>query len=102
MSTSVSQQLNAALRERIHILDGAYGTLLQALNLDESTYRGDRFVDHGVPVKGNYDLLSLTQPALVADAHRQYLHAGADIIKTNTFTATQIGQADYELEDDLF
>lgn len=99
VSASVSQQLSAALGQRIHILDGAYGTLLQALTLDEAAYRGDRFEDHATPLKGNYDLLCLTQPTIIAAAHHQYLLAGADIIKTNTFTATQIAQADYQLED---
>ncbi len=99
MPVSIAQQLSSALQQRIHILDGAYGTQLQALNLAEDDYRGDRFGDHSVPLKGNYDLLSLSQADAVAQAHRRYLRAGADIIKTNTFTATRTAQADYALED---
>ena len=90
--------LAQALTERIHVLDGAYGTLLQAQRLDEAQYRGDRFRAHDHPLQGNYDVLSLSQPTIVADAHRDYLEAGADIIKTNTFTATSISQGDYHLE----
>ncbi len=99
MPVSIVQQLSAALRQRIHILDGAYGTQLQALNFAEVDYRGDRFDDHSVPLKGNYDLLCLSQPDAVAQAHRRYLRAGADIIKTNSFSSTRTAQADYALED---
>ena len=99
MSVSIVKQLSSALSQRIHILDGAYGTQLQALNLAEDDYRRERFDDHSVPLKGNYDLLSLSQPDAVAQAHRRYLRAGADIIKTNTFTSTRTAQADYALED---
>ncbi|MEE8244308.1 MAG: methionine synthase, partial [Pseudomonadales bacterium] len=103
MSSSSAVQsgvrLEKALSDRIHVLDGAYGTLLQAAGLDEDQYRGDRFRDHDHPLRGNYDVLSLSHPAIVADAHRAYLKAGADIIKTNTFTATSISQSDYRLED---
>ncbi|HEX7037236.1 MAG TPA: methionine synthase [Pseudomonadales bacterium] len=90
--------LRAALNERILILDGAYGTLLQGLALDEAAYRGALLADHGCTLAGNHDVLSLTRPDTVRDAHRRYLAAGADIIKTNTFTATRIAQADYQLE----
>ena len=90
--------LRDALRQRIHILDGAYGTQFQALRLAEEDFRGQRFAAHPSPVQGNHDMLCLTQPEAVAEAHRKYLRAGADIIKTNSFTATRIAQADYQLE----
>ncbi len=90
--------LEGALKRRILVLDGAMGTLLQSLRLDEAAYRGSAFANHTMPVQGNYDLLSLTQPEMIADAHDAYLRAGADIIETNTFTATRIAQADYGLE----
>ncbi|MBX3707262.1 MAG: methionine synthase, partial [Pseudomonadales bacterium] len=88
-----------ALAARILILDGAYGTLLQGLGLTEADYRRDRFAGHPGELKGNHDVLALTRPEVVADCHRRYLNAGADIIKTNSFTATRLAQADYRLED---
>ena len=91
--------LERALHERILVLDGAYGTLLQARGIDETTYRGREFREHDRPLRGNYDVLCLTAPELIADAHRAYLEAGADILKTNSFTATAISQADYGLEN---
>ncbi|MEM8767610.1 MAG: methionine synthase [Pseudomonadota bacterium] len=93
------ERIQAALDERILILDGAYGSLMQSLGLKEADFRGERFADHDRPVQGNHDMLCLTAPEVVADAHRRYLKAGADIIKTNSFTATAIAQADYALED---
>ena len=92
--------LALALRERILLLDGAYGTLMQSLQLNEQDYRGNRFAEHPTALKGNHDVLSLTRPEIVAEAHRRYLRAGADIIKTNSFTATRITQADYQLEEE--
>jgi 5-methyltetrahydrofolate--homocysteine methyltransferase len=92
-------RLRDALQRRILVLDGAYGTLLQGLALDEADYRGTLLRKHPAPLKGNYDILVLTQPAIVADAHGRYLAAGADIVKTNSFTATRIAQSDYALED---
>ena len=83
------------LGERIVVLDGATGTLIQRKKLDESVYRGDRFKDHGRDLKGNSDILNLTQPDIVLDLHRAYLAAGADIVQTNTFNATTISQNDY-------
>ncbi len=91
--------LAQALQRRILVLDGAMGTLMQSHHLEESDFRGARFADHPSPVKGNGDMLSLTRPDIVADIHTAYLSAGADIIETNTFTATRIAQADYGLED---
>ncbi|MYF50532.1 MAG: methionine synthase, partial [Gammaproteobacteria bacterium] len=91
--------LQTLLRQRILVLDGAYGTLLQAQGLSEEDYRGERLRAHDHAITGNYDALSLTQPHLIAEAHRSYLEAGADIIKTNSFTATEISQADYGLAE---
>ena len=89
--------LEQSLGERILVLDGAYGTMLQGQGLDEATYRGRQFSDHEHALRGNYDILCLTAPDIVADLHRAYLAAGADILKTNSFTATAISQADYGL-----
>ena len=88
--------LNSLLRERIVVLDGATGTLLQERGLDEAAYRGERFRDSARPLRGNHDLLCLTRPDVVTEVHDAYLEAGADIILTNTFTATSIAQADYD------
>ncbi len=84
------------------MLDGAWGTMLQGRKLEEADYRGERFAEHTRDLKGDPDLLNLTQPEIVLDVHRQYLAAGADITTTNTFTATSIGQADYGLEDAVY
>lgn len=87
------------LKERILILDGAMGTMLQRYKFDEAHFRGQRFKDHPVPLQGNNDLLSLTQPQAIADVHAQYFKAGADIIETNTFSGTTIAMADYQMEE---
>ena len=87
------------LNERILVLDGAMGTMLQRHNFSEEDFRGERFKDFPHPLKGNNDLLSITQPEAVKDVHRQYFAAGADIVETNTFSSTTIGMADYHLED---
>ncbi|MBA2361719.1 MAG: methionine synthase [Actinobacteria bacterium] len=92
------EQLRGLLDERIVVLDGAYGVLIQRTVKGEDAYRGDRFRDHPRDLAGDPDLLNLTQPDLVRDIHRSYLAAGAEIVTTNTFTATTIGQADYALE----
>ncbi len=86
------------LEERILILDGAMGTMIQRYGLEEADYRGERFADHPVEVKGNNDLLVLTRPEIIRDIHTAYLEAGADIIETNTFNATSISMADYRME----
>ncbi|MFZ1747331.1 MAG: homocysteine S-methyltransferase family protein, partial [Nitrospirales bacterium] len=91
--------LEAALESRILVLDGAMGTMIQAHNLSEGDFRGTRFVDHVCDVKGNNDLLSLTQPKIIEDIHVQYLQVGADIIETNTFNSNAISLADYQMED---
>ncbi len=97
MPSNKTAQLKAALNERILILDGAMGTMIQQYKLEEDDYRGERFANWHVLVKGNNDLLSLTQPKIIADIHREYLLAGADIIETNTFNATTISMEDYEM-----
>ncbi|MDZ7843107.1 MAG: methionine synthase [Gammaproteobacteria bacterium] len=91
--------LEAALAERILVLDGAMGTTIQNHKLEEEDFRGARFADHPSELRGNNDLLSLTRPDLIRDIHREFLEAGADIIETNTFNATSISQMDYGLED---
>ncbi|KKB82921.1 methionine synthase [Devosia limi DSM 17137] len=90
--------LTQAARERILILDGAMGTMIQRLGFDESNFRGERFVDSAKPLQGNNDLLILTEPQAIEDIHYAYAKAGADIMETNTFSATSIAQADYGME----
>ena len=92
-------RINEAIKERILVLDGAMGTMLQRYNFSEADFRGERFKDFPHPLKGNNDLLSLTQPQAIRDVHRQYFEAGADIVETNTFSGTTIGMADYHLEE---
>ena len=91
--------LHAAAKERILVLDGAWGVMIQRCELSEEDFRGERFREHNHPQKGNNDLLILTRPDIIADLHDQYYGAGADISETNTFSSTTIGQADYGLED---
>ena len=86
------------LKSRIMIIDGAMGTMIQRHKLEELDYRGDRFKDWHKDVKGNNDLLSITQPEIITGIHKQYLEAGADIIETNTFSSTIIAQADYDMQ----
>jgi 5-methyltetrahydrofolate--homocysteine methyltransferase len=93
------ERLEAIMRDRIAILDGSWGVLLQGRGLSEEDFRGERFQDHDRDVKGDPDLLNLTQPEIVTSIHDAYFEAGADITTTNTFTATTIGQADYALQD---
>ena len=95
---SKTGNLEHLLRERILILDGAMGTMIQNHKLEEADYRGERFRDWTHDVKGNNDLLVLTQPDIIRGIHRQYLDAGADLIETNTFNSTRISQADYGLQ----
>ncbi len=99
MSQSVRARLSALLRERILILDGGMGTMIQQHRFDEAAYRGDRFADWGSDLKGNNDLLCITQPAIIEAIHSAYLDAGADIIETNSFNATRIAMADYAMEE---
>jgi 5-methyltetrahydrofolate--homocysteine methyltransferase len=93
--SSILQEIN----KRILILDGAMGTMLQRYNFSEEDFRGERFANFPHSLKGNNDLLSLTQPKAIASIHAQYFEAGADIVETNTFSGTTIGMADYHLED---
>jgi len=90
------------LRERILVIDGAMGTMIQRHSLTEEDFRGERFKDHRYPLKGNNDLLSITRPDIIKEIHRQYFQAGADIVETNTFSSTTIAQADYHLEDAVY
>jgi 5-methyltetrahydrofolate--homocysteine methyltransferase len=102
MSAPVSPKrtaLLAAARERILVLDGAMGTMIQGLQFDEAAFRGERFKDFHRDIRGNNDLLILTQPKAIEDIHAQYLRAGADIVATNTFSSTSIAQADYDMSD---
>lgn len=91
--------LREALKARIVILDGAAGTFIQGYELDEAGYRGERFADWSCDIKGNNDILSLSRPEIVREMHDAYFAAGADIIETNTFSATTIAQADYAMEE---
>ncbi len=92
------KQIKALLKERILILDGAMGTMIQRHTLSEEDFRGERFKDHDHSLKGNNDLLSLTQPEIIKSIHAAYYEAGADIAETNTFSSTSIAQADYNLQ----
>ncbi len=92
------QTLRKLLSERIVLLDGAMGTMIQAHKLDEKAFRGERFADHSKDLKGCNDLLCLTQPELITEIHVQYLEAGADIVETNTFNSTSVSMVDYQLE----
>ncbi|MEP2774119.1 MAG: homocysteine S-methyltransferase family protein [Fulvivirga sp.] len=94
--------IHKILEEKILVLDGAMGTMIQRHTLDEADFRGDRFKDHTHPLKGNNDLLSITRPDIIKDIHRAYFEAGADIVETNTFSGTTIAQADYHLEDAVY
>lgn len=91
--------IKALLEKKILVIDGAMGTMIQRYRLEEPDFRGSRFMDHSHPLKGNNDLLSLTRPEIIRHIHEQYLEAGADILETNTFSATSIAQADYALQD---
>jgi 5-methyltetrahydrofolate--homocysteine methyltransferase len=92
-------EIQQLLRERILILDGAMGTMIQSYKLNEDDYRGERFKNASQQLQGNNDLLSLTQPDIIKEIHSSFLQAGSDIIETNTFNATSISQADYNTQD---
>src|SRR5438552_7946400 len=98
----VATEISRLARERILVLDGAWGTMLHSARLRPEDYRGERFASHHLDVAGAPDVLNLTRPDLIRDVHERYLAAGADITTTNTFTATSIGQADYGLEDSVY
>ena len=91
---NMKKRIEEILKERILVLDGAMGTMIQRYKLEENDFRGERFRNHNSPLKGNNDLLSLTRPDIISDIHRAYFEAGADIAETNTFTSTSIAQAD--------
>jgi len=93
------QHLHASLKQRILLLDGAMGTMIQRHKLDEAAYRGERFADWPSDLKGNNDLLAITQPEIIQGIHEEYLKAGADIIETNSFNSTRVSMADYDMED---
>ncbi|WP_298930444.1 homocysteine S-methyltransferase family protein [uncultured Allomuricauda sp.] len=93
------KNIEAILQERILVLDGAMGTMLQRYKFVEEDFRGERFKDWEHPLQGNNDLLSLTQPHAIAEVHKKYFEAGADIVETNTFSGTTIAMADYHMED---
>ena len=98
----MNKSIRDVLNERILILDGAMGTMIQRYKLEEKDYRGSRFADWHTDVKGNNDLLSITQPQIIKDIHLEYLKAGADIIETNTFSSTHIAQADYDMQSIVY
>ncbi len=91
--------IEEALQQRILVIDGAMGTMIQRYKLEEEDYRGDRFKDYPSPLKGNNDLLSLTKPEVISEIHEKYLEAGADIIETNTFNCTSVSMEDYDMQD---
>ncbi len=95
----IMSKIQEELKKRILVLDGAMGTMLQRNKFEEADFRGNRFADFPHPLKGNNDLLSITQPEAVKAVHRAYFAAGADIVETNTFSGTTIGMADYHMED---
>ncbi len=97
--TKIKPDIKELLRKRVLVLDGAMGSLIQDYTLSEADFRGEAFRDHGSDMKGNNDMLSVTKPEIIAEIHRQYLEAGADILSTNTFNANRISQADYNAED---
>jgi len=96
--TDITDQLKSLLKERILLLDGAMGTMIQSYQFSEGDYRGEQFKDWHCDLKGNNDLLSITQPEAIKSIHREYLQAGADIIETNTFNATTVAMADYDMQ----
>src|SRR5690242_10280284 len=98
----VAHELTTLAEERLLVLDGSWGVLLQNRGLTEADFRGERFASHRRDVKNDPDLLNLTQPQIVREVHDAYFASGADIATTNTFTATSIGQADYGLEDAVY
>ncbi|MGB6036670.1 MAG: homocysteine S-methyltransferase family protein [Cryomorphaceae bacterium] len=95
-------EIKHILQDRVMVLDGAMGTMIQRHTLEEEDFRGERFKDHTHPLKGNNDLLSLTRPDIIKEIHSLYFEAGADIAETNTFSSTQIAQADYALESAVY
>ena len=95
----IIKMIENLFKEKILVLDGAMGTMIQSYKLEESDFRNERFEDHKKDLKGNNDLLCLTQPEIVSEIHKSYFEAGADIVETNTFNANCISQLDYAMED---
>src|SRR5580693_10758552 len=95
----IRKSIQDRLKESILIIDGAMGTMIQRHKLEEKDYRGERFKDWPIDLKGNNDLLCLTQPAIIEGIHREYLEAGADILETNTFNANAVSLSDYDMAD---
>ncbi|HWY33682.1 MAG TPA: homocysteine S-methyltransferase family protein, partial [Nitrosopumilaceae archaeon] len=100
--TKRQHQLFEALEDRVLVIDGAMGSLIQQYQLSEKDFRGDRFKDFHKDLKGNNDLLSITQPQIIEEIHKKYLEAGADIIETNSFSGTSIAMADYDLQEIVY
>ncbi len=98
----IKRNIEAHLEERILVLDGAMGTMIQAYKLEEKDFRGEQFKEHSTLVKGNNDMLSITQPEIIREIHRKYFMAGADIVETNTFSSNAISMADYSMEDAVY
>ena len=97
-----AQLLRDALKTRVLVLDGAMGTMIQRHPLSEEDFRGERFANHPSPLQGANDILTLTQPQLIEEIHREYFAAGADIVETNTFSSTTIGMAEYGVDDAIY
>ena len=98
----MKKDIYEAIKERVLVLDGAMGTMIQRYHLTEDDFRKGFFDNHHKPLKGNNDLLSITRPDIIKTIHRQYFEAGADIVETNTFSGTTVAQADYDLEDAVY
>ena len=98
----MKHKIEQLLMNRILVLDGAMGTMIQRYTLTEEDFRGEQFKNHTCDLKGNNDLLSITRPDIVKAIHKEYLEAGADIVETNTFSGTSIAQADYSLESSVY
>src|SRR5258706_2073861 len=99
---NTGDKLRQLLSERILVIDGAMGTMIQALKLDEAAFRGARYAGHARPLKGCNDLLAVTRPEAIGEIHRSFLEAGADIIETNSFNSNAISMADYALESEVY
>ncbi len=98
----MKQKIEEIIKQKILVLDGAMGTMIQKHKLQENDYRGEKFKDHPMLQKGNNDLLSLTQPEIISGIYMEYLEAGADIITTNTFNANKISMSDYGMENQVY
>ena len=102
MKDNRTSLLYAELAERILVLDGAMGTMIQTFKPEEKDFKGEKFAEHSVLLKGNNDVLNITRPDIIRNIHAQYLEAGADIIETNTFSANIVSQREYGLEDYVY